>query len=360
MDSFAYTKSRFFNFCDWWITGLAYLIPNTLQRFINPPSDYITIVINKEKVILKRYRDNSPNQLDERYFLRAHDEIQKTAALNWLNEHRLNGTDIILLIPANKVLQKPISLPLATKDNLHQVLVFEMDRKTPFTADHVYFDYLIEKKDVDKNQLHLQLFVTPKETIDLLLKTLNSWGIKPNAISIEDNIKNINLLPVEQLSLKGNQQENKLTLILTTVIFCLFMAALYLPLLKQGHALNKLEKAVSESRAIAVKVKDLREKKNKMFERSSFLISKRNDNTPVIEIINELTQLIPDDTWLTRFAITKGEIQIQGESNTASSMIPIIESSNNFTGARFRSPVIRNNISKKDNFNLTAKLVQQY
>jgi len=80
---------------------------------------------------------------------------------------------------------------------------------------------------------------------------------------------------------------------------------------------------------------------------------------PVIKIIDELTQLVPDDTWLTRFSILKGEIQLQGESNTASSMIPVIESSNNFTEARFRSPVTRNNISNKDKFNLTAKLAQK-
>jgi len=360
MDSLTYTKTRFYNFFDWWVIGLAYLIPETLQRLINPPTDYITIEFDDENVTFKRYRDDSPNKLDERYFLIAHDEMQKTATLNWLNEQRLKGTDIILLIPANKVLQKSISLPLATKDNLRQVLGFEMDRRTPFTVDQVYFDYLIEKKDVGKNQLHVQLFAAPKDTTDLSLKTLNSWGIEPNAISTKDNIKNLNLFPIEQQSLEGNRQENKLTLILAAVTFCLFMAVLYLPLLKQDQALNKLEKEVSESRAIAVKIKDLKEKKNKIFERSLFLISKRNDNTLVIEILNELTQLIPDDTWLTRFAITKGEIQIQGESNTASSMIPIIESSDNFTGARFRSPVTRNNIRKKDKFNLTAKLVQQY
>jgi len=358
MDSLAYTKTHFYHFCNWWVTGLTYLIPDALHHVINPPEDYITIEFNEEKVILKRYRDDTPNQLDERYFLKTHDEIQKTAALNWLNEHCLNGTDIILLIPVNKVLQKSISLPLATKDNLHQVLGFEMDRRTPFTADQVYFDYLIEKKDVGNNQLHVQLFVTPKDTTDLLLKALNSWGIEPDAICIKDNIKNINLLPIEQQSLKGNRQENKLTLILAIVTFCLFMIALYLPLLKQDHALNKLVNEVSESRAIAVKVKDLKEKKNKILERSSFLIAKRNNNTPVIEIIDELTQLVPDDTWLTRFAITKGEIQIQGESNAASSMIHTLESSDNFIEARFRSPVTRNNISKKDKFNLTAKLVQ--
>jgi len=358
MESLAYTKTRFYTFCDWWITGLAYLIPDAMQRLIDPLTDYITIEFNEENVTFKRYRDDSPSQLDERYFLMANDEMQKTATLNWLNEQRLKGAEIFLLIPANKVLQKSISLPLATEDNLRQVLGFEMDRRTPFTVDQVYFDYLIEKKDVGKNQLHVQLFATPKDTTDLLLKALNSWGIEPNAISIKDNIKNLNLLPIEQQSLKGNRQENKLTLILATVAFCLFMAVFYLPLLKQEHALNKLEKEVTESRAIAVKVKDLKEKKNKILERSSFLISKRNDNTPVIEIIDELTQLIPDDTWLTRFAITKGEIQLQGESNSASSMIHTIESSDNFTEARFRSPVTRNNLSKKDKFNLTAKLIQ--
>ncbi len=81
MDSLAYTKTRFYNFCDWWATGLAYLIPDTLQRLINPPTDYITIEFNEENVTFKRYRDDSPGKLEERYFLTTQDEIQKTATL---------------------------------------------------------------------------------------------------------------------------------------------------------------------------------------------------------------------------------------------------------------------------------------
>jgi len=258
MDSSSYIKTRYYNFYDWWVTGLSYLISDALQRLINPPIDYITIEFNEENVTFKRYRDDSTGKLEERYFLTTQDEIQKTATLNWLNEQRLKGAETILLIPANKVLQKPITLPLATENNLRQVLGFEMDRRTPFTVDQVYFDYLIDKKNVGKNQLQVQLFATPKDTADALLKTLNSWDIEPNAISIKDNIKNLNLLPIEQQSSNGDRQGNKLTLALAAVTFCLLMAVLYLPLLKQEHALNKLEKEVSESRAIAVKVKDLK------------------------------------------------------------------------------------------------------
>lgn len=77
MDSLTYTKTRFFNFCNWWVTGLTYLIPDALQRFINPPTDYVTIEFNEENVTFKCYRDGSPGKLEERYFLTAHEDMQK-------------------------------------------------------------------------------------------------------------------------------------------------------------------------------------------------------------------------------------------------------------------------------------------
>ena len=358
MNSLQNMKLHIRNFFSWWITGLAYLIPVSLRRAISPPTDYIIIECNDEKVTFMHCQDDSLGKLDERSFLITGDETERTATLNWLKDRLSDNIKLILLVPSNKVLQKTISLPLATEANLRQVLGFEIDRRTPFSVDQVYFDYIFEKKDAEKNQLQVQFFVTPREYIDQILKMLNSWEVKPSAISIKDNIIKLNLLPAEQQSANYNHKTNRTTIILTVVACCLFMAALYIPLLKQKHVLNKLEKEVSESRAIAVKAQVLKKKKNNAIEKSLFLILKRNDYTPIIQIVDELTQLIPDDTWLTRFALTKGEIQLQGESDTASSMIHIVESSEYFTDAHFRSPVTRNEATKKDRFNVSAKLIQ--
>jgi len=61
--------------------------------------------------------------------------------------------------------------------------------------------------------------------------------------------------------------------------------------------------------------------------------------------------------YLWQLVIKNEELQIQGESSNASSLIQIVESSGRFSGAQFRSPVTQNNVSGKDKFHLSAKLI---
>ena len=49
--------------------------------------------------------------------------------------------EVILCLPADKVLTRTLTLPLATEENLREVLAFQMDRQTPFTVEQVYYDY---------------------------------------------------------------------------------------------------------------------------------------------------------------------------------------------------------------------------
>ncbi|MCK5667878.1 MAG: PilN domain-containing protein, partial [Gammaproteobacteria bacterium] len=244
-------------------------------------------------------------------------------------------------------------------ENLREVLGYEMDRRTPFSVEQVYYDYLLEENGEGNNQLKVQLFASPKEHIDQMLKLLDSWHIKPDVINVIDpgiNINTLNLLPAEKRNADNSQQANNLTLLLVVTAFCLFLAVLYVPLIKQDDVLSQLETEISTNRDVVTKLKDLKLHKEALLDRASFLISKRNDYIPVIELLNELTRIIPDDTWLIRFSLTNGELQLQGESTVASSMIQLIESSDILNDVKFRSPVITNAATKKDKFNISAKL----
>ncbi len=59
----------------------------------------------------------------------------------------------ILCIPAERVLQRNLTLPAAAEDNLRQVLAFEMDRQTPFKADQIYFDSRVLGRDASGRNL---------------------------------------------------------------------------------------------------------------------------------------------------------------------------------------------------------------
>ena len=309
--------------------------------------------------VFRHYIGHSLESVSERSCLTDNVDIEKALTQKWLAEKSKAEPQIILLVADEKVLKKTILLPPAALENLREVLGYEMDRRTPFSVEQVYFDYLIENNGGGDNQLKVQLFASPKEHIDQMLKLLDSWNIGLNEINVINpgiNINTLNLLPAEKRKSGNGNQATKSTLLLVVTAFCLFLAALYVPLIKQGNLLSQLETEIANSRDVVTKLKDLKLHKEALFDKASFLISKRKANVPVIDILNELTRIIPDDTWLIRFSLTNGEIQLQGESTVASSMIQTIESSDILTEVKFRSPVINNETTQKDKFNISAKL----
>ena len=74
----------------------------------------------------------------------------------------------------------------------------------------------------------------------------------------------------------------------------------------------------------------------------------------MVDILNTLSTLIDDRTWLAYLQYSEHHLQIQGESPSASTLIGVLESSEIFTKARFVSPVTQNNINKLERFQITV------
>ena len=70
---------------------------------------------------------------------------------------------VLRLDPALAIVQ-PVELPLVAEENLGQVLAYQMDRETPFTADRVYFDYRVVDRDRPAQLLGAELVVIPGES----------------------------------------------------------------------------------------------------------------------------------------------------------------------------------------------------
>jgi len=71
--------------------------------------------------------------------------------------------------------------------------------------------------------------------------------------------------------------------------------------------------------------------------------------------MDELTRILPDDTWITRLDIKGSELEIQGQSSSAAALIPLIESSSILQNPRFRSPVTQIPRSDAERFQLSAE-----
>jgi len=83
-----------------------------------------------------------------------------------------------------------------------------------------------------------------------------------------------------------------------------------------------------------------------------------SSDTGKLNILRELTEIIPEDAWLTELNYSAGrrEIKLSGYALSASELLPILEQSDLFENVRFTSPITTDRRSQKEQFRLEMQL----
>lgn len=90
--------------------------------------------------------------------------------------------EVDLVIPKSWVILKVAEFPITVKENLRNVISFEMDRLTPFNPEEVFFDYKVIKED--GGRLFLLIAAAKKDTILPYIEALQGKGISVRRITI--------------------------------------------------------------------------------------------------------------------------------------------------------------------------------
>ena len=102
---------------------------------ILPRVERLYLQLNAQQVIASRGTSESTHEIG-RYPLTA--EALQPEQSHELEELAGRAREVVLCLPADKVMARKLMLPLVAEENLRQVLGFEMDRQTPFSLDQVY------------------------------------------------------------------------------------------------------------------------------------------------------------------------------------------------------------------------------
>ena len=346
-------SSEFFT---WWYEGILLCVPRRLREKLLRRPDRILIRRGDQRITLELVPGGAGQAPRQQAFLIDSARAAPTEVVRWIKEHASNAAHICLVVETSTVLHKELALPLAGEAELHELLRFEMDRQTPFSADQVYYGYRIRSRDRKSGKLHLDLFVLPRHGVDPLLMDIRGEDIPLHAILMADDngaYAEINLLPPAERSL-ANGGPDRNTLFLALICGLFFLAALYLPGVHRQRSLDAMEQQLDAVRQQTREVQPLLDERDRLLQRGRFLLEKQQGHIPVIALLEELTRILPDDTWINRLVYQDKEIQLYGESATETGLLQILESSAYFHGANFRSPVTYNNTTGKNNFHISA------
>lgn len=348
-------------FLRWWRKELCFLVPEKIRLLIYDKQGSVIIRTKGDQLELTYIKDDQSEVIA--ILDRNEEGIAKYKAL-LAKDERLPKASFILRLGVDDGICKEMVLPSAARENLNQVVTYELSRFTPFNPEQVYF--AVKQLDTFKEpgQIRIMLVLTTREILDAFYEDIRAMGISPEiadyegwANDLEQYGEYYDLLP-EQYKPRTAKLPRIIYSSLAGAVCILFLAAIYLPVWYEYQTVELLREKIDAIEKDAKKIKGLQSEIDSVIGESDELIALKNANPPVLDMLNNLSILIKDDTWLSYLKYSDGHLQIQGESPEASGLIAVLEDSKMFKNAKFVSPVTQNKATEAERFQIAVDVTK--
>lgn len=342
-------------FLSWWGANLAAWLPARWRNALRAGEDRLVLQVSGDDLQLRRQRDGDLQDVAVLPIpLSRGDGIDPLAGALTGTASELSRS---LLLPAALGLRRPLVLPAAAAERLHEVLGFEIDRQTPFArADVLYAGRVLGVRD--DGQLQAELVVVPQVRFEQSLGRLGPVAGWLSAVDLADadgRPLGVNLLPLAQ-RFRRTDPWRVWNLVLGIVALLALVLGLAQVLSNRQAAADALGTGVAERSAKARNVSQQRQRLVDAVEGGAYLQQQRNARPSVIEVIDELARRLPDGTYFEKVAIEGGQLTLIGLSNQAAALVGKLE------GARqWRAPALSGALqpdprTRADRFTLVAQL----
>jgi len=235
----------------------------------------------------------------------------------------IKGSRVEIVLQPTRFLFRPLELPARAADFLDGIVRAQIDRLTPWSASEAVF------------------------------------GFHPAAVAVCTDVAehNAGRVKVFEQKARGHLDAARLSRALVMALGAAAIAALACVVVASyvadslGAQESELARQISQRRAAIRAGSD-------GGERSPIAaLERRKHETPAsVIVLDVLTQVLPDHTYVTELHLAGNKLQIVGISRDAPSLIPLIEQSQHFARATFYAPTTRSPSDPGERFHIEARI----
>lgn len=252
---------------------------------------------------------------------------------------------VTVRVPLSSCFVRDIAIPRAAQSRAAEIVELDLERTTPFPRQEVLSGWFIPDDQPDPSNLNVRQVVLKRNRLADLLERIATAGLPVKSVqpvATDGTVLPVNLLtPAESKPAPASRLTARLAVAVVAIAGLLLTAGTISKIINLEAALadaeEQVQKATSETQAIRKKMTDARAE--------SALIrmprTRKLGTVPIVAIIEELTQILPQGTWLTDLRIEDINGQIDGHSTNASELITLLARSPLFSNVTFASPVTR-------------------
>jgi general secretion pathway protein L len=353
MISVASAASRFLS---WWSGQLAACMPAHVCALLRRKSSTLVIIPAGDAAEFVLHRNGRTRRLGR--LPRATNLARGRALTDHFGGALTRFRDVAVSVPPDQVLRRRVVLPLEAAENLREVLAFEMDRHTPFRAADVVYDHRIAATDIAARKIIVDLAVLPRTILQRAAAIAGSFGLSADRVGIvDDDSAPERLFDVRSGEDSGSSPGGQRLLIaLMTATAVLAAVAWYLPVYFDHRTSAAYEARLEETRTAALQAEDLKKRLATAMDLDRILVDRRTAVPTMTRVLAEITDRLPDGTWLTQLQLHDGQLTITGFSRSAAPLIAQLQASPLLTDVHFGSPVTPDPQAGAESFNILAQV----
>ena len=321
----------------WWLTQMSDIARAVSRRASNPVPDALVVA-----------RD-SDSSADRRLFRRRRGVMKPLAELadngpdvDWRQAfaQRRRGEPVVIALDQPFLLRQT-SVPAVAASSLERLLGYEMDRLTPFPAGDVMFSHRVLPGGQAGGKIQVEVAVVPKAWVQDLLDRLAGVSILPTALEAAGPDQVIRRITMNRASPAQLSRVRLVRWLATAACVTLAAAVIATPIARQSLALAEMEERITLLQPRMDEVNALRARITAGSAGAGQLAAARDRGTAALRVLGVLTDLLPDDTYLTNLVLRPRQLTMEGRSAAATKLITSLTAESYLKNPSFAAPVVR-------------------
>jgi general secretion pathway protein L len=269
------------------------------------------------------------------------------------------NTRIGIMLPFAACFERRIEIPASARRQAEAILGLDFERSTPFKMSEVYTAHALAPARTKKGWLTASQYIVKRKIAENAIASFEALGLKVECLdlwSVDGKS------PIGLNFLVGSRgspvpvRSRRPRALMAAVIAGLTISAVWTGLTRRESALASLEHDVSLARKAAEAVRGDRAVLEVARQNIEAVRALKRGQPSSVEIINEITHLLPDDVVLSDLKIDHDTVEFSGLTASSAAIVPILERSVAFRDVVFSAPVTFDGAAGKERFSLRLHL----
>jgi general secretion pathway protein L len=332
------------------------LVDDLRKLFVNMPAKAQLVVIQKHQDV-EIFFARKPGKFERVAVFPASARANDLAKIS-RRLGRVPADKTVLRIASDRAIRKVISLPSSALSYLPSIVRNKVESISPWQSADMLWGYRLIDASAASDSIAIEIGMTGSEPVKMLASGLKVAGINVGRIEfgdsagLGDHISVFSAMPVR------SERKSRSVLVAAGALGAFAIVAGLAGGLQAWTAQKELRSTGAELQKLQALLDDrsAADGQTTAVSTAVALAARKQEDVPLIVILKELTQLIPDGTWLQSINFSDGRLTINGKGGPVSQVISALENSPFLQDVNFAAATQRDTADNQDSFSISATI----